>query len=117
FSGGVRRLNRVVGSIRRDRPGGTAVAALDEPRTVLRHHKVQITLLGAFQSAAAKYETVIVDVATRSHERKRALERISAGCRVRGIPVDCRLRIGSVKTRSRGDEFDGTGSVWIGRFG
>src|ERR1022692_1616320 len=52
FSVGLRFLYRVVGRLWRYGSGCFAVAALDQPRTVLRHYKVQIALLRAFDTAA-----------------------------------------------------------------
>src|ERR1019366_3957737 len=68
FSVGVGFLHGVVWRLRRYDGSGVAGAAFDQPRTVLRDHKVPIGLLRTFESAAAKYQTVIVDVAARSEE-------------------------------------------------
>src|ERR1017187_2125403 len=85
FSVGLRFLNRVVGRLRRYGSGRFAVAAFDQPCTVLRHHKVQIALLRTFDTAAAEHQTVVVGVAARLHQRKHALDSISARRGIRRI--------------------------------
>ena len=95
--------------------GRVAVAALDQPRPVLRHHEVQILLLRAFETAAAEHQAVIIGVAARLHQRKRALQRVRARRGVRRIPIHRRLRIGRVEARPHGDELDRAGGVRVRR--
>src|SRR5439155_555420 len=76
FSAGVGFLHRFACRFRRHVGSRLAVAALDQPRPVLRDQEVQILLLRAFEIAAAEHQTVIVGVAARLHQCKRALESI-----------------------------------------
>ena len=84
--------------------GRTSVAAspsrrLDEPRAVLRDEEVRVGLLRAFEVAAAEHEAVVVGVAARLHQRKRALESVVCRLTVLRVPVHGGLRIGRVETR------------------
>src|SRR5436190_15830514 len=57
----------VIVGLARDGGSGSAVAAFDEPGTVLRDDEICVGLLGAVESAAAEYQTAVVIVAARLH--------------------------------------------------